>query len=235
MRSVATIRRFPHWHNQKTSSKGSGMAEINVAEIKPVGEFGSKAWCEACAAYGVRLLEEGDLPSDLNWGFSEIYTHPPARLLTDGREQAAYYIMVKDGEISGGDGAPDECRALPGFHVELQWAAICNQSAAKYGREGQRQRSLDEQAMYKAIEEYVGRPNPLDFKPRPQAVWPPAVGAALSKGGEEGGGLHNIAASLQAPSPEFAEFPTTELRVPVFTAMSEDQKQTFLQMLAVRT
>ena len=210
------------------------MTEINVSELKPVGEFGSKAWCEACAAYGVKLLEEGDLPADIAWGFSEIYTHPPARLLADERPLAAYFIMVKDGVISGGDGAPAECRALPGFHVELQWAAICNQSGSKYGREGQRQRSLDEQEMYKAIEEYVGRPNPLEFKKREQAVWPPAVGAALGKGSEEGGGLHNIAATLQAPSPEFADFPTTELGVPVFSSMSDEQKKTFLKMLAVK-
>ncbi len=210
------------------------MSEINIAALKPVGEFGSKAWCEACAAYGVQLLQDGDLPKDLEWGFSEIYTHPPTRLIGDGRELAAYYIMVKNGEISGGDGAPAECRALPGFHVELQWAAICNQSGAKYGREGQRQRSLDEQVMYKAIEEYVGRSNPLDFKSRAKAFWPPAVAAALGKGSEEGGGLHNIAASLQKPSPEFADYPTTDLGVPIFTEMSESQKKHFLALLAVK-
>ena len=209
------------------------MTEINVAELKPVGEFGSKVWCEACVAYGVQLLENGDLPSDLEWGFSEIYSHPPARLLTDGRMLSGYYMMVKAGEITGGDGTSDECRALPGFHVEMPWASICNQSASRYGREGQRQRSADEQVMFKAIEEYVGRPNPLGLKAREKPVWPPEVGAALSKGGEEGGGLHNIAAALEAPSPEFADFPTTELGVPVFTAMSEGQKQTFLTMLAV--
>lgn len=209
------------------------MTEINVAELTPVGEFGSKAWCEACAAYGVQLLENGDLPSDLEWGFSEIYTHPPTRLLTDGRSLSGYYIMVKDGVISGGDGASDECRTLPGFHVELQWAAICNQSGSKYGREGQRQRSLEEQEMYRAIEEYVGRSNPLGFKAREKAVWPPEVGAALGKGSEQGGGLHNIAAALQAPSPEFADFPTTELGVPIFSSMNEEQKRTFLKMLSV--
>ena len=209
------------------------MTDINVAELKPVGEFGSREWCEACAAYGVQLLENGDLPSDLEWGFSEIYSHPPARLLTDGRSLSGYYIMVKNGVISGGDGASEACRALPGFHVELPWASICNQSGSKYGREGQRQRSLDEQVMFKSIEEYVGRSNPLALKAREKAVWPPEVGAALGKGSEEGGGLHNIAAALQAPSPEFADFPTTELGVPVFSSMSEEQKKTFLKMLAV--
>ena len=209
------------------------MSEINVAELKPVGEFGSKAWCEACAHYGVKLLEDGDLPADTAWGFSEIYTDPPARLLTDGREMAAYYIMVKDGKITGGDGAPEECRALPGFHPHLPWAAICNQSGAKYGREGQRQRSMDEQVMYKAIDEHLGRENALGIGNWPKVVWPAEVAAALGKGGEEGGGLHNIAATLQSPSPEFADFPTTDLGVPIFTDMTDEQKQTFLQMLAV--
>ena len=209
------------------------MAEINVAELQPVGEFGSLAWCEACAAYGVQLLEDGDIPADLAWGFSEIYTYPPQRLLTDGRALSAYYIMVKDGQITGGDGAPEECRTLPGFHVKIPWAAICNQSASKYGRTGQRQRSMDEQAMYKAIEAYVGRPNPVGLGGGPKAVWPPEIGAALGKGGEEGGGLHNIAASLQSPSPEYTDVPTTELGVPIFTAMTEDQKRSFLSLLNV--
>ena len=204
-----------------------------MAELKPVGEFGSKAWCEACGKYGVQLLQEADLPADLQWGFSETYTHPPARLLTGGRELAAYFIMVKDGEVTAGDGAPEECRALPGFHVRLQWAAICNQSRAKYGRAGQRQRSAEEKVLYAAIEEYVGRPNPLGLGGGPKAVWPPEIGAALGKGAEEGGGLHNIAASLQSPSPEFADLPTTELGVPVFAAMTEAQKKSFLALCGV--
>ena len=206
---------------------------IDVAKLKPVGEFGSKAWCEACAKYGVMLLEEGKLPSGLEWGFSEIYTHPPQRLLDADRAISAYYIMVKDGEATGGDGAPEECRALPGFHVQLQWAAICNQSRAKYGRAGQRQRSAEEAVMYREIAEYVGKENPLGLAPRQQAVWPPEIAAALGKGAEEGGGLHNIAASLQLPSPEYENIPTTELGVPVFSKMNESQKETFLRLLAV--
>ena len=211
------------------------MSGVNVAELKPVGEFGSKAWCEACAKYGVQLLEEGDLPADTEWGFSEIYTYPPERLLAGGREMAAYYMMVKDGKATAGDGAPEECRALPGFHVKIQWAAICNQSGSKYGREGQRQRSADEKAMFAEIEEYVGRPNPLGLGGRAPAVWPPAVGAALGKGGEEGGGLHNIAATLQSPSPEFADLPTSDMGVPVFSKMTEEQKKTFLALCAVES
>ncbi len=209
------------------------MSDINVAELKPVGEFGSKAWCEACARYGVQMLEEGDLPADTEWGFSEIYTHPPARLLEGGRETSAYYLMVKDGRITGGDGAPEECRALPGFHVKLPWASICNQSRTKYGREGQMRRSGQEKVMFQQIEEYVGRPNPLGLGDRSNHVWPREVGMALGKGAEEGGGLHNIAASLQTSSPEFADLPVTDMAVPDFDAMSEEQKQRFLALLAV--
>ena len=206
---------------------------IDVSKLKEVGEFGSKAWCEACAAGGVQMLEEANLPADLEWGFSEDYTHPPARLLEGGREKAAYYIMVKDGKVSGGDGAPDECKALPGFHIAIQWASICNQSRTKYGREGQRQRSEEERVMFAAIEEYVGRPNPLGLGGGPKAVWPREIGAALGAGAEEGGGLHNIAATLQVPSPEFADLPTTEMGVPDFGAMTDEQKKFFLKLCAV--
>lgn len=209
------------------------MSAINMSVIEPVGEFGSRAWCESCAAYGVKMLEDADLPKDLEWGFSEIYTHPPARLLEGGRELSAYYFMVKNGVVSGGDGAPEECRALPGFHIQLQWAAICNQSGSEYGREGQRQRSAEEKVMFDEIEAYVGRPNPLGLGGGPKAVWPKEVAAALSVGMEEGGGLHNIAARLQSPSPEFADFPTTDLGVPVFSAMSEDQKRSFLALCGI--
>ena len=210
------------------------MANIDVAALKPVGEFGSKAWCEACAHYGVLLLEDGDLPADLQWGFTEHYTHPPARMLEGGRELSGYYIMVKDGKASGGDGVPEECRALPGFHVAIPWAAICNQSGAKYGREGQRQRSEEEGVMYREMADYAGRENPLGLEARAKAVWPPAVAAALGKGAEQGGGLHNIAASLQAPSPEFENLPTTELGVPVFSKMTPEQKEAFLALCTGR-
>jgi hypothetical protein len=209
------------------------MSEINVAELEPVGEFGSREWCEACARYGVEMLEDAGLPAGLEWGLSEIYTHPPERLLQGGRELSGYHILVKDGRVTGGDGAPEECRALPGFHVKIQWAAICNQSRSKYGRDGQRQRSADEKVMYEAIAQHLGRPNPLGLGGGPKAVWPPEIGAALGKGSEEGGGLHNIAASLQQPSPEFADLPVTAMGVPDFARMNDQQKARFLELLAV--
>jgi hypothetical protein len=179
------------------------------------------------------MLEEADLPPDLEWGFSEIYTHPPERLLPGGREMSGYYFMVKDGNVTGGDGAPEACRALPGFHVKIQWAAICKQSQSLYGREGQKQRSAEEKILFQELEDYVGRPNPLDLGDWSNSVWPPSIVAVLSKGSEEGGGLHNIAAGLQMSSPEFADFPATDLGVPVFSKMTDEQKAFFLKLLAV--
>ena len=208
------------------------MAEIDVTALQPVGEFGARPWCEAVARYGVQLLQEADLPADLQWGFSEIYTHLPRRLLEGGRRLAACHIMVKDGQVSGGDGAPEECRALPGFHVQMRWAAICNQSRSKYGREGQRRRSEQEAILYAEIERWTGVSNPLGLRPR-KDVWPPEVAAALGEGAEQGGGLHNIAASLQAPSPEFDGLPTTNLGVPVFSEMTAEQKAAFLKLCGV--
>lgn len=229
--AVVAILSLSKYHDSQLRQKTNGGKVM--LDIEPVGEFGSKKWCEACAAGGVRLLQEANLPADLEWGFTEDYTHPPERLLADGREKAAYYIMVKDGKVSGGDGVPQECKALPGFHVQIQWATICNQSRSKYGREGQKKRSADEQVMFKAIAEYVDQPNPLGLGGGPKAVWPAEIGAALGKGSEEGGGLHNIAASLQMPSPEFAELPTTEMGVPDFAAMTDEQKKEFLKLCAL--
>ena len=206
---------------------------IDMSTLKPVGEFGSKAWGEACVKYGIQLLEEGDIPSDTNWGFSEDYSYPPARLMEGGREKAGYYLMVKDGVISGGDGIIDEVLSLPGFHAKLPWASIANQSGFLYGREGQRLRSADEKVMWEEIEAYVGKSNPLGLELPTNAVWPPTVGAALGAGSEEGGGLHNVAATLQTSSPEFAFCPLSEMGVPIFGAMSDDQKKTFLALCGV--
>ena len=203
---------------------------VDMTALAPVGEFGSFIWCESCAQYGVELLQDADLPKSLAWGFSEIYTYPPQRLLHSNRTQAAYYLMVKDGQISGGDGAPEVCRQLPGFHVEIPWAAICNQSRSLYGSAGQKQRSVEEQTMYTEIANYLGREDALDIK-RQEPFWPSAVRNALRQDSENGGGLHNIAATLQCTSPEFTTYPTTALGVPIFREMSDDQKQQFLELL----
>ena len=70
------------------------MVSLDMSKIKPIGEFGSKPWCEAIALYGVEILRSSNLPSDLAWGFSEMYTSPPARLISEDWAQSGYLFMV---------------------------------------------------------------------------------------------------------------------------------------------
>jgi len=200
-------------------------------ERNPVGEFGSKEWCEACGKAGAKMLEDANLPADMEWGFSEIYLYPPERLLSEDRKISAYYFMVKDGTCEGGDGVTDECLALPGFHIQAVWGAICNQSRSLYDSEGQKQRGAEEQTMYKEIGEYLGRSDLWGKKggSAKQMVWPPEIVKAVTVGD----GLHNIAAKLQAPSPEFKDLPTTDLGVPILSKMTEEQKKFFLDLLHI--
>lgn len=202
-----------------------------MSSIKPVGEFGSREWCESCAAYGVKILEAADLPADLSWGFSEHYTRPPERLVSNEWPRSGYYFMVENGVVSGGADIPEACLAIPGFHVKFRWAYICNQSGSLYGTEGQRQRSEDESQLLREMAEHLGAEPDLGGVPNP--VWPKPIVAALVVGVDEGAGLHNIAATLQSPSPEFADLPATELGVPVFSRMNDEQKSTFLALCGV--
>ena len=204
------------------------MFSIDMNTIKQVGEFGSKAWCEACATFGAEILKASDLPRDLSWGFSETYTAPPARLLSDDWPVSGYHFMVHEGLVSGGGNVTDACLALPGFHVKMRWAYICNQSSTKYGFAGQRQRSSEEAVLKEQMGDYLGFEPDLGAIDDP--VWPKPIVAALSVGVEEGAGLHNIAASLQMPSLEFSDLPTTEMGVPEFSLMSNSQKEFFLAL-----
>ena len=86
------------------------MITIDMTTIHPVGEFGSKAWCQACADYGTRILEQSDLPSDLSWGFSEIYTHAPERLLSPDRKESGYHFRSERAKFPAVMASP--CRAL---------------------------------------------------------------------------------------------------------------------------
>ena len=163
--------------------------------------------------------------------------------MQDGRTRSGYYIMVQNGRVTAGDGIPQEALTIPGFHVQIPWAYLCNQSGALYGREGQRQRSADEQVLMAAIVDYAGTANPfndpINSKGSPSGMldpvgaWPTEVGSALGEGGEDGNGLHNIAATLQMDSPEFAELPVTEMRVPIFSEMTDEQKQTFIELCGI--
>ncbi|MEE2914781.1 MAG: hypothetical protein VX745_08970 [Pseudomonadota bacterium] len=99
--------------------------------------------------------------------------------------------------------------------------------------------------MFAAIETYVGRPNPfgLDINEAgeasimldPVGPWPREVAVALGEDMEEGNGLHNVAATLQMDSPEFADLPVTELRVPAFDQMTDQQKIDFVRLCGIET
>ena len=219
------------------------MAIIDVSDLSVVGEFGSKAWGEACANASVKILQAANLPKSINWAFTEDYSHPPERLMENGRKNSGYYIMVKNGEVSAGDGIIAEARALPGFHVQLPWAYIASQSGVIYGKAGQQQRSQDESQLMKDVTMYLNRENPFElgldkqgapsYLLEPIGPWPAEVGKALGEGSEEGNGLHNIAATLQSASPEFADLPLTDTKVPLFSEMSEQQKESFLSLCGV--
>ena len=220
------------------------MPVIDMSELEPVGEFGSKEWGEACAEASIKMLEVVELPQSTNWAFTEDYTFPPKRLMQGGRTHSGYYIMVKNGKVSAADGIIKEALSLPGFHVQLPWAYIANQSGTLYGKEGQLRRSQDEAVLMASIVEYLGRDNPFklpingkgeaSYMLEPVGPWPAEVGRAVADGSEEGNGLHNIAATLQTASPEFETLPVTSLRVPIFNEMTEDQKVSFLSACGVQ-
>ena len=218
-------------NNAGSAEKRNVELENDMREYEPVGEFGSAEWCEACGKAGAKMLQDANLPAETAWGFSETYLYPPERMLTDGREISAFHFMVKDGVCSGGDGAPDECLALDGFHVTPVWGAICNQSRAIYDSKGQKQRGADEGVMYQDIMEYVGRKALWGGKggSAKSMNWPPVIVAAVTVGQ----GFHNVAASMQMPSPEYEALPVTEMLVPIFSEMTEEQKKSFLKLLRI--
>jgi hypothetical protein len=129
-----------------------------MSTLKPIDEFGSRAWGEAVVECSIKMLEATSLPTSITWALTEDYTHPPARLMADSRMHSGYYLMVKDGKVSGGDGVVEEALRTPGFHCRMPWTVICNQAAALYGTEDQRKCTADEMVLYAAMAEYVGRP-----------------------------------------------------------------------------
>ena len=219
------------------------MTIISASDLVAVGEFGSKAWSQACANASVKILRAANLPKTINWAFTENYSNPPARLIDSKRNHAGYYIMVKNGEVSAGDGIIEEALTLPGFHVQLPWGYIASQSGVIYGKTGQQKRSQDEAQLLLDIASFTGLENPfklrLDQRGNPTYMlepiehWPPKVAKALGEGSENGNGLHNIAATLQSDSPEFADLPLTTTKVPLFSEMNKKQKLSFLALCGV--
>ncbi len=207
-------------------------------------ECGGLAWCEAAAALGVRLVEESDLDlGKYNWGFSEEYTHIPERLL-DGRDKAGYHFMIHEGKVSGGASLPEECLALPGFHVAVPWAMIAHSSYFPFNREGWQERGeahriLREDLVAASIEpnwRELYRPEDVPGGPRCAIcgvtghdrsdcpVWPPGIGEVLSE---------NTAHETKwlLPSPELEGLPETVWGVPVFTEMTDEQKAGFVRLI----
>ena len=90
-----------------------------------------------------------------------------------------------------------------------------------------------EAALRAAVEKYVGRENPYGEAQPSKMWWPATVSGPLMAGSEEGNGLHNIAAAMQTPSPEFAELPVTEMLVPDFDRMTDAQREDFIRLLGV--
>ena len=195
-------------------------------------EFGSFEWCQFAAETGVRLIEEANLDlSQYEWAFSEEYTHAPERLL-GGREKAGYQFMIKDGKISGSAVLTEECLAIPGFHATIEWAMIAHPSAVIYGREGQQQRSVDATKLSKDLEA-AGRKSEKGIMSNPSdPLFPAALGAALGKDGEKGGGLHNLTAYKLKRSPELEGMPETPVTlVPDFARMTDEQKERFIKLI----
>jgi hypothetical protein len=226
------------------------MPVVDMSTLKPTGEFGSLAWGEAVVEQAIKMLEAANLPASITWALTEDYTYPPARLMEGGRQHAGYYLIVKEGKVSGGDGVTEEALAIPGFHCRMPWGVICNQAAALYGFEGMQNCTADEKVLFAAIEEYVkARGRELDVKEHlglfidqdgklssmldPAAPWPAEIVTALGEDMEEGNGLHNIAATLLTDSPEYADLPVTSWRVPIFAEMTDQQKAEFIRLLGI--
>jgi hypothetical protein len=194
-------------------------------------EFGSVEWRQFAAQTGVRLLENAHLDLEkLEWGFSEEYTYLPVRLL-GGCERSAWHFMIHHGKISGGASLPEQCLALPGFHVVAPWPLIAEASAMPYDLAGQQRRFAEEAEMWKELAA-AGRLPKGRSVARP-AVWPREIAIALSPDANGNGGLHNLTAVRIKSSPELQGFPFTDMGVPDFNRMSLDQKHRFYQLLGL--
>ncbi len=219
------------------------MPVISASDLVAVGEFGSKTRGQACANGSVKILGAANLSKSINWTFTENYSNLPARLMGNKRKHAGYYIMVKNGEVSAGDGITEEALTLPSFHVQLPWGYIASQSGVICGKTGQQKHSRDEAQLLRDIVSFLGHENPFELRLvqganptymlEPIGHWPPEVGKALAEGRENGNGLHHIAATLQSDSPEFAGLPLTTTKVPLFSEMHRKQKLSFLALCSV--
>jgi hypothetical protein len=211
-------------------------------------EFGCLAWCEFASKLGVQLIGNANL--DLNryaWGFSEEYKAIPARLL-DGREVAGYHLMVKDGEVSGGPCIPEECLALPGFHVAIEWAMIAHSSYLPFNTVGHQQRGEAHMRLRRelaavgigdgkwVLESTMRSADESDQMCRACGsfeharvdcpVWPPGIGEALASNPDSTAQKWRL-----KRSPELEGFPESDWGVPIFQDMDHEQKERFIGLL----
>jgi hypothetical protein len=218
-------------------------------------EFGSQPWVQYAANLGVSIIGQSDLDlTKYEWGFSEEYTNIPERLLA-GREKAGYHLMIHNGQISGGPTLPDECLALPGFHVAVDWALIAHSSYFPFNIEGRVQRAADHATLRADLtaanvpHTWIG-PTPVtkkttteetkattaqelpacpackstDHKRQDCPIWPPGIGEVLAENKDKTNRLIR--------SPELEGLPETTWGVPIFSAMTPEQRTRFTQLLS---
>jgi hypothetical protein len=212
-------------------------------------EFGCLAWCEFASQLGVKLIREANLDlGRYRWGFSEEYRATPERLM-DGRDVAGYYLMINDGEVSGGPFIPEDCLALPGFHVTVDWALIAHSSYLPFNTVGQQDRGEAQMRLrgaLKAVGVGDGRyslasriaKRGADGPPMCRAcgsteharedcpVWPPGIGEALGANKDSFERKWRLKRSQ-----ELEGFPETVWGVPIFQDMDEEQKAKFIRLL----
>lgn len=209
--------------------------KLDIAPPDQRWEFAEADWCEYAAKMGVKLLEAGNLDlAKYNWGFTEEYAHTPKRLMA-GRDVAGYYIMIKDGTISGGAGIPQECLDLSGFHVNVEWGLIAHPSAYFYGAEGFKHRMTGSGQLTRDLEA-AGKGDDKNTKRVVKTntdgpAWPPGIVEALMADAEKGGGLHNFTALHLNSSPEVMDLPQTDWGVPILTETTDQQKEAFYKLI----
>ena len=209
------------------------------------GEFGTRQWCQCAAKLGVALIGGAGLDlRQYEWGFSEEYTHVPERL-RGGRDRPGYHLMIHNGKVSGGASLPEDCLALPGFHVVVEWALIAHASDLPFNTVGRKDR-VAAQATLRADLLAAGKGpkrNPgttlsslvqkkgsrcsacgsPDHERELCLVWPPGIGESLAGNPDNRKWLQR--------SQELEGLPETEWGVPIFTKMTEEQKVYFLKLL----
>jgi hypothetical protein len=171
-----------------------------------------------------------------------------------GREKAGYHLMIHEGKVSGGTSLPDECLALPGFHVSVDWALIAHSSYFPFNVEGQRQRASDHATLRadlrasgvpfvwtgpgygrKGSAEEVTEVTAEKRRPRCPACRSPDHDRQNCPVWPPGIGEvlaeNKDKTKRLRRSPELENLPETEWGAPVFSRMTDEQKARFIELL----